>query len=277
MNRIACQYAVVRFLPFVETGEFANVGVVLVAPDVAYFDFRLELKKTRRVTQFFHELDASLYRAALREFGEELARIRDLVQDVECPAEQRRSLARTLFNELTRKRGNLVQFSNVRAVLARDMMHEVDRLFQYYVERNFSSQKQREQQLEYRLRKMLQAADLADRFHAQKVGTENFPVHFPFVETKGDKPVKAIRPLDFGMEQPKLILEKAAMWEFRLNRLRNLRCLPEKVLFATSVPDRRDRNRNEAFAEAREMLVGTESNVILADEQEKLLDFARSA
>ncbi|MGH8147921.1 MAG: DUF3037 domain-containing protein, partial [Rhodanobacteraceae bacterium] len=27
MNRLACQYAVIRFLPYAETGEFANVGV----------------------------------------------------------------------------------------------------------------------------------------------------------------------------------------------------------------------------------------------------------
>ena len=28
MSKLACQYALLRFRPFVETGEFANVGVV---------------------------------------------------------------------------------------------------------------------------------------------------------------------------------------------------------------------------------------------------------
>lgn len=32
MNKLACQYAVVRFLPYAETGEFANVGVALACP-----------------------------------------------------------------------------------------------------------------------------------------------------------------------------------------------------------------------------------------------------
>ncbi|QKK03783.1 MAG: DUF3037 domain-containing protein [Pseudomonadota bacterium] len=276
MKRIACQYAVIRFLPFVETGEFANVGVVLMAPDVAYFDFRLELKKTRRVTQFFHELDAPLYRAALREFDQELARVRDLVHDANVPAQQRRQLGQTLFNELTRKRGNLVQFSNVRAVLSKDFMHEVDRLFQYYVKRNFSSQQQREQQLEQRLRSMLQSASLADRFHARKLGPEDFSVQFPFVQSEGDHHLKAIKPLDFTQEQPKLILEKAAKWEFRVHRLRHLERLPERLLFATRGPARKDRSRFSAFAEAQEMLAGTNAAVILADEREKLLEFARA-
>ncbi|MGM0927683.1 MAG: DUF3037 domain-containing protein [Pseudomonadota bacterium] len=32
MKRIACQYVILRFMPYVETGEFANVGVVMIPP-----------------------------------------------------------------------------------------------------------------------------------------------------------------------------------------------------------------------------------------------------
>ena len=55
MNKVACQYALLRFRPFVETGEFANVGVVLLAPEARFFGFRL-LKRYGRITQFFHQL-----------------------------------------------------------------------------------------------------------------------------------------------------------------------------------------------------------------------------
>ncbi|TAM57619.1 MAG: DUF3037 domain-containing protein [Rhodanobacter sp.] len=41
MNRFACQYAIIRFLPYAETGEFANVGVVLACPATGYFGARL--------------------------------------------------------------------------------------------------------------------------------------------------------------------------------------------------------------------------------------------
>jgi len=30
MKKFACQYAIVRFLPYLETGEFANVGIVML-------------------------------------------------------------------------------------------------------------------------------------------------------------------------------------------------------------------------------------------------------
>ena len=58
MKKFACQYALLRFRPFVETGEFANVGVVLLAPEARFFGFKL-LNKQRhgRITHFFHQLD----------------------------------------------------------------------------------------------------------------------------------------------------------------------------------------------------------------------------
>lgn len=39
MTRIACQYAIVRFAPFVETEEFANVGIIMIAPKQRFFGF----------------------------------------------------------------------------------------------------------------------------------------------------------------------------------------------------------------------------------------------
>ena len=36
MKNTACLYAIVRFCPFIETEEFANVGVILIAPDAKF-------------------------------------------------------------------------------------------------------------------------------------------------------------------------------------------------------------------------------------------------
>ena len=51
MNKVACQYAIVRFAPFVETGEFANVGIIMMAPKQRFFAFELELKRYKRITR----------------------------------------------------------------------------------------------------------------------------------------------------------------------------------------------------------------------------------
>lgn len=75
MSRIACQYAIVRFAPFIETGEFANVGVVMMAAREGYFGFKLETQRYGRVTRFFEELDVKLYRATLYDLRDELRRV----------------------------------------------------------------------------------------------------------------------------------------------------------------------------------------------------------
>ena len=65
MNKVACQYAIVRFAPYVETGEFANVGIVMMAPKQRYFKFEVELKRYGRITKFFDDVDAKLYKKTL--------------------------------------------------------------------------------------------------------------------------------------------------------------------------------------------------------------------
>ncbi len=59
LNKLACRYAILRFLPYTETGEFANVGVVLACPATGYFGFKLE---TRRYafTALIHPREAIL-------------------------------------------------------------------------------------------------------------------------------------------------------------------------------------------------------------------------
>ncbi|WP_253275820.1 DUF3037 domain-containing protein, partial [Xanthomonas vasicola] len=49
--RVPCQYAIVQFLPYPETGEFANVGVVLACPQMRYLGVRIAPhRRTKRVT-----------------------------------------------------------------------------------------------------------------------------------------------------------------------------------------------------------------------------------
>ena len=71
MTKFACQYALLRFRPFAETGEFANVGIVLLAPEARFFGFKL-LNRYGRITQFFKELDKKVYLNGRGLFKEEL-------------------------------------------------------------------------------------------------------------------------------------------------------------------------------------------------------------
>jgi hypothetical protein len=80
MNKIACQYAIVRFSPFIETGEFANVGIVMIAPKLHFFGFQLEMKRYARITRFFDNIDVNVYKKTLHNFKSEMDRISNLFQ-----------------------------------------------------------------------------------------------------------------------------------------------------------------------------------------------------
>lgn len=47
-----CLYSIVRYAPYAETEEFANIGVLLCAPKENYFDFQLTKRNDSR-KEFF--------------------------------------------------------------------------------------------------------------------------------------------------------------------------------------------------------------------------------
>jgi hypothetical protein len=80
MSKVACHYAIARFAPYVETGEFANVGILLMAPKAGFFGFKLQTRRHKRITGFFEEVDAKLYREAMRVLRDELERIHSILK-----------------------------------------------------------------------------------------------------------------------------------------------------------------------------------------------------
>ena len=72
MTKYACRYAIVQLIPYPETGEFANDGVVAVIPQINSFVFKLELTKYSRLTKFFRHVDHRVLTQAIKHLNEEL-------------------------------------------------------------------------------------------------------------------------------------------------------------------------------------------------------------
>ena len=64
-NQVALRYAVIRYMPYLETREFATVGVVAACPKTGYFDYKLTPRYSR-LSHFFREFDVRIYRAVIR-------------------------------------------------------------------------------------------------------------------------------------------------------------------------------------------------------------------
>jgi hypothetical protein len=278
LNAVACQYAIVRFAPFVETGEFANIGIILIAPRAGFFGYELQTRRYARITRFFEEMEARTYKATVSAVGKELRHFSDLVQkrgfrEHADPGAQ--ALAQDIFREIIRPREGIVRYSDARVVMAEDPAATLHALFEHYVERSFATREYQEAVIERGLRMLLQRARLAARFESRRVGDEGFYVTFPLVETRDKVPVKAIKALNLAQAEPSKIRDHAILWRARIDKLRARQTLPERVLFALSEPGP-EPAQQEAYDEAKRDLEMANVQLARAGDQERILAFARA-
>lgn len=278
MKKFACQYALLRFRPFVETGEFANVGVVLLAPEARFFGFRL-LKKYGRITKFFHQLDRKVYLNGRALFQEELDRFAFELRRLALDGRKREtdvSLARNLFAELVRPREVMLQFDEQRIALADDPKAKLNALYDHYVERNFVTKEYQERLLESTVRKLLFRAKVGAEYQRHKIGGTDFAVNFPFVAMDGDKPARIIKPLYLAQDDSTRLLTHGGQWVDKVRRLRKRNALPENVLFPVTEPAQASR-QFEAFVEIRDDLRAEHVQVVSANDESLILQFVSGA
>lgn len=275
MNRLACQYAIIRFLPYAETGEFANVGVLLACPAAGYVDARLmPTKNTRRIAAFFDRLDKRIYRDALNYLDDELERIRELIRE---RAGAGPAFVQQTFAGLARPREALLRFSGTRVVMADEPKATLEKLFAHFVERDFANKQYHDGILERGVREVLRLAKLREYFNAGIIGTDELHIQVPFVHLRNGQPTLAIKPLDLAKDEPNQVYEHGGHWVDRIRRLRKHDLLPGEMLFAvqeTATDDARIRRAaDEIIAELREEKI----TVALATDVRAITDFARAA
>jgi hypothetical protein len=272
-----CIYSIVRFSPFVETGEFANVGIVMMAPEQRYFDFKLVGKRHARVTRFFEPLDVQVFKATLETVRAEMERVAALLLAHGFDKKQNIngiSFAKQLFLEMIRPRETVVKFSPPRMALMTAPQERLDALFKHYVVRDFVTPEYQEGILERNMRDLFSKAHLADRFEKYDVGNDEYHASFPFVEHRGETPVKAIKALNLSQTQPNKIIDHGGQWSFRVNELKKRNFLPPNVLFAFKPPPPEDTPRVKACEEIVARLKETGVTVLSCSDEAAILEFA---
>ncbi|MBX4971094.1 DUF3037 domain-containing protein [Rhizobium binae] len=277
MRRQAISYAIIRFRPHAETEEFANIGIVLVAPQMRYLDFRLETKRFGRLTGFFDSVEATTIRAVLKNYYAELKRIRDVAgHNGSGQARFEFELtdnAEHLFHALTKDREGIIRFSEVRFAMTEDPKNKLDELFDYYVRRNFASPIYREGLLERQVRTILKLREIDRNFKRHSFDDGVYSATFPFVELADDKPVKILKPIYLGQDDPSRILDHGNKWLFTVNRLKQL--LPRDIVFAVEGPAGQS-SRRKAFQEAIDQFRASDIQVVDATKERELLEAVAS-
>lgn len=218
MTKMACQYKIVRFAPFAETEEFANVGVVLFEPKGGVLGFALARKNYARVNQFFDlSDDRSIFAGAIEGLEKELQRLQQELSLLE--QQTGKGSAKTLFADFTRFQSGLIHFSETRVIRAQDLDATVQRLFNHYVERDFHNWRYREQVLVQELRETFKRYDLTRLYHEKQVETELYPVKIPLAYRDDGVLRGAIKPIAFDQKTMQAQVDHLDLW---VNRARHL-------------------------------------------------------
>ncbi|WP_422139626.1 DUF3037 domain-containing protein [Endozoicomonas sp. ALC020] len=141
MTKYACRYAIVQFMPYPETGEFANVGVVAVVPGQNHFAFQLELTSYARLTQFFKHLDPRVFTHSVKHLHEELLYLEESVSNGQMTAVQ-------AFELIVRPLEAILRFNKERVKMTQKPLAIANELFDRFVLHDFAQKNNYEHELQ---------------------------------------------------------------------------------------------------------------------------------
>ena len=265
MNAL-CLYAIVRFMPFVETEEFANVGVVLYSPSRCYLGFRVLTQRYARITRFFEHVDGPAFRRTMVELRGELQRLASAFRTGDA------AQGMALWQELIKPKSTQIRFSGERVVLGGTPSAQLQDLYARYVERSFVTREYREQILNRQLTSLLREASLSEKYVEGTVGNDEYHVKFPFVAREGD--VKVIKPLALTQSESAAVLDHGGQWIQRIRNLRRRHLMPSDLLLAFDGDDQEDtplgQARRDVIAEVREL----NAQAVRLNDKSAVIEFA---
>jgi hypothetical protein len=273
MNKFACRYAIVQFMPYAETGEFANVGVILVCPKTGYFGFKLQTRRYGRITAFFNELEGRIYTKAIHAFGIELLRIKDVVLQSSQQSNSAQFIRDTFVN-LVHPREALIRFGDARSLLTMSPEQGLADLFKHYVERDFATQEYIEKKIETQLNRLLKGLTLSAPFKQERIGDDEIYANFPLVQKQEGQINKIIKPFNLSQAEPNDIYSHGDSWIQKIKRLHKRSFLPEQILFAVATPPIGEAKRYAAYQEICNELRGQEIEVIPSNQENAIAAFA---
>ena len=275
----ACRYAIVRFMPYVETGEFANVGIVLMSPTAKYFGYRM-LDRVRRVTAFFDELDPNIFRKARKTYLDEMTRIGSSIESafVDAAKGPSANYAKFAFTELVKPRQAIMYADEERVILTDDPAEKLIELFDHYVGRVFATKAYQEREVEKGIQRILKSAELTSLYKQQVlIGGDNYRARLPFVRlNEQGQAVRAIKPLFLAHDDPSRLYDHGWDWLGKVRKLRRDGKLTGDVMFAVRRPDESFGARASAFADVTQDLAQEDYIQVVPETDERdILDFAR--
>jgi Protein of unknown function (DUF3037) len=269
MNKQICKYSIIRFQPYPETEEFANIGIVLYATASKRLEFRLlDSKQHARITDFFdHPMCKDVFVQTSKIIRAEIERIKRFLDETAGGDID-------LYAELIRCREDIIRFSNSRVLFCTDPVATVEKLFDHYIHRSFIHEPGHEDKMKRQVRDLLDHRNLGKKYREGTIGEpDKYEVRFPFVSKAGEQ--KVIKPIYFRYEKPTPLIEHGNTWLSKIQQLKKYHFIrADEILFAYDAPDESQGNMFAAFNEIKEQIEN--EGVVMADikNDEDIVKFA---
>lgn len=257
MNKQICKYSIIRFQPYPETEEFANIGIVLYATASKRLEFRLlDGKQHARITGFFDPKCKDIFVHTSKIIRAEIERIKKFIAETT-------SVDVDLYGELIRCREDIIRFSDSRVLFCIDPVTAVDKLFGHYVNHSFIHEPGHEEKMKKQVRELLNHCNLGEKYKEDTIGDANkYEVRFPFVCKNTKQTV--IKPIHFKHEKPSLLIDHGLSWLAKIQQLEKHRFIrPDEILFAYDAPDECQSTLFAAFNEIKDQI--EKEGIVMAD------------
>lgn len=269
MNKQICKYSIIRFQPYAETEEFANIGVVLYASADKRIEFRLlDGKQHTRITHFFESESKEVFIQTTKIIREEIERLQKIMV---CGSR----FEVDFYEDLIRSREDIIRYSDSRVLFSIDPVATVDKLFNHYINRSFIHEPGFEDLMKNQVRDLLLSRQLGGKFKEGSIGSaDKYEVKFPFVRNVGE--LKVIKPIHFRHDKPTPLIEHGIQWISKVQQLQKYQFIqPEKILFAYQAPDNNQVTLFNAFNEIKQQAM--QLGVVMADIKatDDIANFAR--
>ncbi|QBM77414.1 DUF3037 domain-containing protein [Sphingomonas sp. AAP5] len=268
------KYSIIRFRPFAETEEFANIGVIAIDEASGEIAFEIGPKRFSRIRHFFDEKAYHAYAHVIEHLAVELPRMTQFL------TKNYGVSSRSAFEDITKRRESSVIFSAVRLVNS-DLNIETltENLFNRFVKREFAADNI-ENVLTRDIRRSLHQYGVRN-FKNFKIDDDLIPVSFPLAHLGQE--LRAIKPLAFSQKSPMGIVDYGAHWRKRLSYLLDRKKVGERnVLIAVDGPGiDAEKPMREAFDLARDELARLPFDIVDGEVggvvNEKIIAFARAS
>ncbi|KNE85448.1 MULTISPECIES: DUF3037 domain-containing protein [Aggregatibacter] len=222
-------YSFVRFLPFFESGEFVNIGLLMCEPNRKKLTYRLVKRNDPRVNHFFR--NSKIFYDVQPIIDEQLKYIVDRISvDTFNTNEE----IINFFHSYTEQRDGLFQFSNAAVALVDNPMMKFDEIYERFIRSACVPSENQENRMIKHYREMFKNDQVLSLYksHLVQGGTAKFTL--PLAIKDGNTPyiLKGIKPLAFDQSESASMIEHCDSWVAKINRASDEGLISkDKVLF----------------------------------------------